>query len=377
MLPERNVYAELGVQTIVNAETTLTTLGSPCTDGRVVEAMAAAARGYVDLHQLHRRARERLAELTRNDAALVTSGVAAGLTLVALALIQRGGVEPPARPPGGAHILVQAPHANPYLPALLLGGATVELVGEPEHVGGEALGSALWRRPLALLHVANGDWQRGALPYQTAVSLAQRAGIPVIVDAAAQLPPVENLWRFTETGASVALFSGGKGLAGPAGSGLVVGSGPLVERMAKLASPHHGLGRGFKVSKEEIIGLITAVEVFLQRDHDADRRRIEDVTQMWIEALRELPGVQAERAFPGEAGRPTPRARITLTSELALDAFTLRKLLLEGDPAIAVGVDGERALLLNAECLEPGQDQVVLDGIQRALQRLIELEVAR
>jgi L-seryl-tRNA(Ser) seleniumtransferase len=360
MRPDGSPYAALGVATIVNADTTLTDLGSPRVDPRVVEAMAAASKDYVDMHELQRRAGERLAQLTRNEAAVVTAGAAAGLTLATLALHELRAADFAGEVPT---VVVQAPHANPYLAAVRLGGAEVALAGVAGAVTEQQIADALARGPLGLLHVVNGDWQQGALPFATVLAHAREAGVPVIVDAAAQLPPVEQLWAYTTAGADLALFSGGKGLAGPAGAGLAVGRPALVATIARLAAPNHGPGRGFKLSKEEIVGLLTAVELFLDRDHDAERARIEAITDAWVEQLGQLPHVEARRVFPGEAGRPHPRAQVTLGAAIALDAAAARRALLAGDPPVAVAVGGDRDLLLNAECLARGEESVVLDAV--------------
>ena len=149
------------------------------------------------------------------------------------------------------------------------------------------------------------------------IGIAKARGAPVIVDAAAQLPPVENLWRFTRIGADVAIFSGGKDLRGPQSSGLILGRRELIAACALNGNPNHSIGRPMKVGKEEIAGLVAAVERYVTMDHTARARYCEETVAEWSAALNALPGVSARRDFPNEAGQPLPRCRVTIEPETA------------------------------------------------------------
>jgi L-seryl-tRNA(Ser) seleniumtransferase len=173
----------------------------------------------------------------------------------------------------------------------------------------------------------------------------------VIVDAAAQLPPVENLWNFTRLGATCAIFSGGKDLRGPQASGLVVGKKWLIDAMRPNGNPNASLGRPMKVGKEEMAGLLAAVRRYLILDHGARQARDERVVTDWCQALNALPGVHAKRSFPNEAGQPLPRCEVRLTDEARYKVDQLIQALWAGTPAIAVGI-GERSFYLNPMTLD-------------------------
>jgi len=194
--------------------------------------------------------------------------------------------------------------------------------------------------------------------------------VPVIVDAAAQIPPVASLWHFTtEVGADAVIFSGGKGLRGPQSSGLVLGRQWIVDRCRAHASPTQDIGRGMKVGKEELLGLLAAVEWTLEHDEGAVLAAYERIVDNWISGLQGLPGVTAERGYPSEAGQPHSRAVVRLSTTSGWTRDGLIKALWDGDPRIAVGTIGvgEDEIALNPQTLEPGEDEVVLDALVRLL----------
>jgi L-seryl-tRNA(Ser) seleniumtransferase len=194
--------------------------------------------------------------------------------------------------------------------------------------------------------------------------------VPVIVDAAAQIPPVSSLWRFTgEIGADAVIFSGGKGLRGPQASGLVLGRRWIVDRCRAHASPYQEIGRGMKVGKEELLALLAAVEWTLEQDEDALLAGYEQMVDRWIAGLQGLPGVAVERGYPSEAGQPHSRAIVRLSTTSGWTRDELVAALWDCDPRIAVGTFRlpDDAIALNPQTLEPGEDTVVLDALVRLL----------
>jgi seryl-tRNA(Sec) selenium transferase len=181
------------------------------------------------------------------------------------------------------------------------------------------------------------------------------------VDAAAQLPPPENLWRFTrDLGADIAIFSGGKGLCGPQPSGLVLGRKSIIEGIYVNASPVQNIGRPMKVGKEEMAGLLAAVEWYLRQDHKAIMQRYEDVVQTFVQRFDgKRPGVRASRDFPSEAGQPHPRALITLDpSALGFGIDHVVKALRDGEPSIAVAAS-RAGIYINPQTLQEGEEKIV------------------
>lgn len=352
----------LGVRPVINASATLTALGGSLMAPPAIKAMVDAAAHFVDLHELHTRVGERLAALTRNEAAYVTSGAAAGITLTVAACV----AEPGQAFPVDSEVVMFASQRNGYDYAARLTGARIIELGPSV----EELRAALVRRPACVLWFAGAHYAAGALPVEDVIPVAKQFGVPVIVDAAAQIPPASSLWRFTsEAGADAVIFSGGKGLRGPQSSGLVLGRRWIVDKCRAHASPYQEIGRGMKVGKEELLGLLAAVEWTLEQDEEAVLAAYEQIVDRWVVGLQNLPGVTAERGYPSEAGQPHGRAVVRLSTTCGWTRDELIAALWDGDPRIAVGVigAGDDEIALNPQTLEAGEDVVVLDALVRLL----------
>jgi L-seryl-tRNA(Ser) seleniumtransferase len=186
----------------------------------------------------------------------------------------------------------------------------------------------------------------------------------VIVDAAAQLPPVSDLWRYTEMGADLAIFSGGKDLRGPQSSGLILGRRDLIEACRLNGSPNHSIGRPMKVGKEEMCGLLAAVRRYVKLDHEARARTCEQIVRAWSHVLSQAPGVSADRDFPNEAGQPIPRCRMEIDPRVTrITRDELMSRLASGNPSISVAPAGDNGIYLNPMTLEPGEETIVLERI--------------
>lgn len=363
-------YGALGLRPLINADARLTRLGGSRMPPEVLEAMRLAAGSYIDMHALQAAAGERLACLTRNDAAYVTSGAAAGLVVSALACMIGDELGELAnviegRSPARNEIVIHRSQRIPYDPAVRLAGGRIVEIGNALQTFPWELEAALNERTAFVLYVAGEHLRRGALSLESTRAIAHAAGVPVVVDAAAQLPPVENFWRFTrDLGADLVVFSGGKDLRGPQASGLVLGRADLIASCALHGAPHQRLGRPMKVGKEETMGLLAAVERYVGLDHEARARQFEEVVANWIDRLACVPGVTATREFPNEAGQPVPRLRIALDHLTGSSGATgLVGRLLAGDPAIAVGQDGDAALLLTPDTLDGDAPEIVIEQV--------------
>ncbi|QWF84603.1 aminotransferase class V-fold PLP-dependent enzyme [Amycolatopsis sp. CA-230715] len=347
-------YRSLGIRPVVNAAATLTRLGGSRLAAPAVEAMACGASEFVDLLELRDRIGERIAELTGNEAAFVTSGASAGITL-SVAGCLAGDLE--AFPVRDGKVAMARAQRNHYDYAARQLGAQITEFSDARSLGAALEGAA------CVLWFAGAHYPEGAVPLADVVAAAHERGVPVLVDAAAQVPPIASLWRFTvDLGVDAAIFSGGKGLRGPQATGLVVGTEAIVAGCRRHASPEHAVGRGMKVGKEELLGLLAAVEWSLRQDEPALIQSYEDTVERWVKALASVPGVRAERGYPSEAGQPHGRALVWLDESTGWTHDSLVDALWDRDPRIAVGASGD-AIALNPQTLDPGEDQLVLDAI--------------
>ena len=363
-------YASLGIRPIINALASLTMLGGSLMPEEVRKAMDQAAGSFVDLHQMQLRVGERLAELTHNEAAYVSCGAASGLLLATAACISRH--TPDAyedfsklnRFPN--EVIVQKMHRNPYDYAVQEAGAKMVEIGSNEGTQIKDLERAISASTVAIF------WFQGAMNNPSELSLKdviRSAGehkVPVIVDAAAQLPPVSNLWNYTQQGADLVLFSGGKDLAGPQSSGLILGSKDLIDRIRVYGAPYHGVGRPMKVGKEEMMGLLAAVERYLNLDHESLLKTYEKRVQFWISGLDGKKGIIARRDYPNEAGQPVPRTLVELPVEMPKEEVI--DALMNGEPSVAVAPsENGNALLLNPMSVIDGEPEIVLERILQVL----------
>jgi L-seryl-tRNA(Ser) seleniumtransferase len=339
----------------------------------VVAAMAEASRQFIDIVELQDRVGKRIAELTRNEAAYVSCGAASGLTLATAACVT--GIDPAAiarlpRDLSGLRdeVVVHRCQRNGYDFAVRQTGVRLIEIGYPGVTQPWELESALGPRTAAVLYFAGANFARGALTLEQVVEIAKRRSVPVIVDGAAQIPPVSNLWAYTQAGADLAVFSGGKGLRGPQSSGLVLGREDLIAAVRLNGSPNSAIGRPMKVGKEEMIGLLTAVECYLAQDERALIARYEQQVARVVAAASALPGVSAERGFPSEAGQPMPRAAIRLLPLVAkMTRDDVVAGLRSGSPRIEVSLAGGDGIYVNPQTLEPGQEEIIVDRLTELL----------
>jgi uncharacterized pyridoxal phosphate-dependent enzyme len=369
-----SIYEALGVRRVINADARLTRLGGSLMPAPVLRAMEQAAHSYVDMYELQRQVGRRLAALTRNEAAYVCTGASAGLVLATLACTLGANPRALARWPAGElknEVIIHCAQRIPYDPAVRLAGAQLVEIGNAIQTFPWELEAAIGPRTAAVVYIAGAHLTRGALTLAETVAIAHAHGVPVIVDAAAQLPPPANLWYFTrDAGADLAIFSGGKELRGPQASGLIVGRPDLIAACAANGSPNQYLGRPMKVGKEEMVGLLAAVEWYLQQDHAAHMERCEEIVQLWVGALGDLPGVTATRDFPNEAGRPVPRALILFDpATCGVSGEDVRRQLWEHSQPIAVAPADGSGIYLTPDTLEPGEEEIIAARLREILER--------
>jgi D-glucosaminate-6-phosphate ammonia-lyase len=363
-----DIYDELGVTKIINGAATLTQLGGSLMPPEVLAAMAEAAQHFVDIDELQRKVGDKIAVWTGNEAAYVSCGAAAGLALSTVACIAGMDAEKCGCLPYSEgmknEILIHKRGRVGYAFAIQQAGGKLVEVGTEEGATPQELARAITEKTAAIFYFYNANTMEGQVPLEQGIEIARQAQIPLVVDAAAQIPPVDNLWNFTRMGADLALFSGGKGLRGPQSSGLILGRRDLIDACAFNGCPRARIGRPMKVGKEELVGLMTAVRLYLDLDHDLLMRTYEEQVQTVIDAFSNQPHITARRSFPSEAGQPMPRAELILDEEaLGITRDMLMTELRAGTPSIALAAAGASAVFVNPQTLMPGQEQLIISRI--------------
>jgi uncharacterized pyridoxal phosphate-dependent enzyme len=373
-----DIYAELGVRKVINGHATLTMLGGSLMPPVVLEAMQAAAQHFVNIDELQEKAGKKIAEWTHNEAAYVSCGAAAGLVLSTAACIAGMNIDLRARLPFSEglknEVIVHRCGRVGYDFAIRQAGGRLVEIGNAHGASASELEAAINEHTAAIFVFYNVNLLKGQVPLDEQIAIAKRHGIPLIIDAAAQLPPVDNLWKFTQMGADLVLFSGGKGLCGPQSSGLILGRRDLIEACAFNACPRAFIGRPMKAGKEEIVGLMTAVRWYLDLDHSALMQSYEDQVSAVLQSFADVPGVEARRSFPSEAGQPMPRAELLFDVGLAgITRDNILAKLMAGDPAISLAASSTNGIYINPQTLLPGEDMKIVERIKEILREYTHL----
>lgn len=370
-------YQSLGVRRVVNASGYTSRLGGSCCSREVLCAMNEAAGWFVDMKELHRRCGEAIARITGAEAALVTSGAAGGMLLATAACVTRGDPAVMAELPRaarGARVIVQKGHRTGYDQAVATVGVDLIEVGLPYRARPEQIEHAIDERTVALLYTFGELTVRGELlSLAEMVAIGKRRGVIVIVDAAVASYPPGRMLDVVASGADLVAFSGSKHVGGPPGTGFLCGRGDLVEAARLQAGPDYGIGRTMKVSKEEMVGLVTALEQYMERDHEAERRLWESQVRFLIENLKDLSHADVSRTFPDDAGRPVPRVRVRIDERaLGITAYEIEKRLGFLDPPVGVTPYNlhEGALMLNPACLLEGDAELVAAAFRKVWKEL-------
>ena len=363
-----SLYDELELPRVINACATVTRLGGSRMPPEVLSAMHDAAQDFVNIEDLQRKLGERIAQMTRNEAAYIATGAAAGIVLAIAGCITCGDAAAmqvlPHTDGLRNEVLLFKSHNIGYSFAVRQTGAKMVMLGDGENVAVDELKQSINDRTAAFIWFQGTFCGRGDLPLAQVIEICGAKGVPVLIDSAAQLPPVENLWNFTQLGATAAIFSGGKDLRGPQASGLVVGQRWLIEAIRPLGNPNAGIGRPMKVGKEEMAGLYAAVKRYLALDHVARSERDERVVAAWCSVFNQLPGATAQRSFPNEAGQPLPRCEVVVGAGARLSHDETLAALRAGTPSIETGgAAGRTSFHLNPMTLSDEECIIVQERI--------------
>lgn len=367
------VYERLGVRRLINAVGNKTTLGGSLMEAETLQAMTEAAQWFVDLNDLLKKAGQHIAGLIGVEGAFITSGAAAGLTVATAACVTRGDPAKIARLPDTQsmknEVVIHRCQRNIWEPALRAVGATLVEIGRDDSTDPDDLERAINANTAAVVFFVRHH-DESALPLPEVIRIAHVRSVPVIVDSAAEIPPVSNLRRLVDMGADLVVFSGGKMIRGPQSTGLVLGRKEFIEACALNANPNFGIGRPLKVGKEEIVGLVTAVERFVRHDFEEDMERWERQIAHCLSVMLGLDGVQARRVCPGEDDvLPSSVPRIYITWDAQAYSITpeqARQLLLDGEPSIAVHLYDE-VLAINPTVLMEGEEQIVASRLAEVI----------
>lgn len=368
------IYEELGIRRIINGNATLTRLGGSLMPKEVLDAMVEAAGSFVDLVELQRRVGEEIAKLTQNEAAYVSCGCAAGMVLATAACITGMDRERRDQLPNldglKNEVIVHGHTRVVYDFAIRQVGCKLVEIGSTEGTSLDELESVINDRTVALFYFAQSKWDDTVIPIPDAVRICRERDVPIIVDAAAQLPPHTNLWHFTrDLGADMVLFSGGKGLCGPQASGLMLGRKELIEAAAFNGQPGQFIGRPMKVGKEELLGCLAAVRWYLSLNHGELMNHYNSVVQFIINAFEEVAGVSAHGKDRYFDFINVPTVEIEFEEDvIGFERDDILDQLKQGDPCIELASLGDRGVVVNPQTLRNGEEQIIVERLKEILE---------
>src|SRR5687767_1407580 len=362
----RDYFREMGVRPFINAAGTYTAMTSSLMPPEVMDAIQYASEHYVMLDELHDRVGERIAGLVRAEAAMVTSGAAAALTLATAAVLTGTDRKKIASLPNldgmKSEVITQRSHRFGYDHAVRTCGVRMVEVETREDL------ERAINEKTAMMLFYNANNNVGQIKDEEFAQIGKKRGIPTLNDAAADVPPVENLWKYTTMGFDLVAFSGGKGIRGPQSAGLLLGRKDLIAAARRNAPPNgNTIGRGMKVNKEEMVGMLAAVELFLKKDHAIENREFEKRAELVRSSAAAVPGVKAE-VFVPPVSNHVPHVRISWDGASEAAATALVKAMKDGEPSIGIRSEKD-TLVVGVWMMQPGEDKIVARRLRQVLEK--------
>ena len=371
------VYEKLGVRPVIHGAGTTTRYGGSIMRPETIEVMREAAQSLVNIDELNEAAGAAIARILGAQAALVTAGSTAGLVLQAAACMTGDDPAKITRLPDTTgmrrEFVIQRAHRFSYDQAYRVpGGALVE-IGLGRRTAVFELEDAITERTAGVVHLVSPFTSPpGVLSFEEVLEVAHARGVPVLVDAASMLPPRDNLFRYLRGGADLVIYSGGKGIRGPQSTGILAGRSDLVRAAALNASPNQAIGRAAKTSKEEIVGIVNALELFLAEDEAAEMARYRDVCGSIVDALQDIQGLRA-LVEQDSVNRVIPHAVVYFEpSWKGPSGKAVRLALASGEPHIYVqqgALQGGYADEISVDPinLQPGDEKIVATRLREEL----------
>jgi L-seryl-tRNA(Ser) seleniumtransferase len=360
-----NVYEELGVTTVINGQGTMTVLGGSLMRPEVEAVMALAGQHFVSVPDLEVAAGNRIAEMLKlppDYSALVTCGAAAAMQSGLAGILTRDNPQFIKQIPDltgmKSEVIIQKSHRNPFDHQLRTTGIRLVEVVDRADV------QKAVNEKTAMMHFSNFANTAGQIKVDEWVKLGKEHNIPTFIDAAADTPPVSHLWDYSNMGYDLIAFSGGKAIRGPQCAGLLVGRKDLVSYALLNNSPHEDtIGRSQKVGKEEIVGMVKALECYLQEDHEALNKEWQQRLEIVSSEVSKVPGVTTKFFVPDVANH-VPHMEIRWDKRISATPREISSALRKGKPSIVLSTGEEHEVLsLNSFMLQPGEDRIIADAV--------------
>jgi L-seryl-tRNA(Ser) seleniumtransferase len=371
---KRDLFKELGLRTFINAAGNYTTLTASLMNDEVMDAINSTSKEFVVLDEVQDKVGERIAAMCHAEAAFVTSGCWSALVLgmagVLTGMDRKKVAQLPKLEGTGmkSEVIIQKSHIKSYEHALTNTGVTIIPVETREEA------EAAINDKTAMLWFLNMEAPSGKIQHEEWLAISRKHNLPNMIDVAADVPPVENLWKYNDMGFDLVCISGGKAICGPQSAGILMGKKDLIAA-ARLSGPPRGnnIGRGMKVNKEEIFGMYVALESFIKRDHDKEWKIWEDRIAHIDNAIKDIEGVKTEIIVPPIANHSPSLIISWDSSKIKLTRAAMGEKLRNGKPSIEVIAWGkdetvawktDTSIRITVFVLKPGQEKIVASRIR-------------
>lgn len=371
--PKRDLVKELGLRYFLNASGPYTAISASLMHEEVMDAIKSASKGHVMYTEVQDKVGAKIAAICHSEAAMVTAGCSSALLLGTAASLTGMDKKKVAQLPNVEgfdkyEVIVQKEHNYGYIHILNATGIKMVLVETPQDLE-NAISSKT-----ALMYFLNDHTPNGQIKHKEWLEVAKKHSIPTIIDIAADVPPVENLWKFNDMGFDMVCVSGGKAIRGPQSTGILMGRKSLVAAARLNAPPdNQNIGRGMKVNKEEIFGLYAALERYVNQDHEKERKTWDEQIAVIENAVKKVKGVTTEITIP-PIHNVTPNLGITWDpAVINITTKQITENLRNGNPSIEVGIRSasvisqSAALNVTVWMLQPGEEKIVARRIQEEL----------
>lgn len=369
---KRDIFKELGLRTFINAAGTYTYMTASLMEDEVMEVINQSSKEFVLLDEVQDKVGERIAAMTHAEAATITAGAFSALTLGMAGVLTGMDTKKVEQLPHlegtgmKSEVIIQKSHIIGYINALTNTGVTVVPVETAEDVDRAVSDKT------ALLWFLNANTDLGKIKHEEWLALAKKHKLPTMIDIAADVPPVENLWKFNDMGFDLVCVSGGKAMRGPQSAGILMGKKDLIAA-ARLSAPPRGatIGRGMKVNKEEILGMYVALENYIKADHQKEWKTWEDRVATISHAVKNIKGTSINVSVPPYANH-TPLINLSWDqNSIQLTQKEFQEKLRNGTPSIEVMPGEKESINITVFMLKPGQEKIVAERIRELLTNAI------
>jgi len=366
-----SIYDKLGIKRIINCCGTITKIGGSKMAPEVLATMNEAANAFVDIPKFHEEAGKAIANMLGCEGACITSGATAGIAISVAACMTKGDkakiLQLPDTTSMPDEVLMLKCHRILYDQAILISGAKIREIGVTSSAKIDQVKAALSEKTAMFFYVAEAEKMRGSLTLLEISNILKNYDIPLVVDAAAELPPKSNIKKYLDQGADLVIFSGGKEIRGPQSSGIILGDKKLISACNANCCPNYSIGRSMKIDKETIAGILKAIELFIKKDYSKVIKKWDSIVLKIISSLSDLLDILTiRRDFPKEPGiQPIDIPRVFI-KPLYTSSDEVQKSLMELNKPICTDIQGEE-LMINPQCLEDDEITLVIDSIKSIL----------